>query len=381
MAIRVWILLFLLIGFSRVNGRKNSSSVMKNYTIQGENGEVIECVDIYKQPAFSHHFLKNHVIQMRPSSSPNVLKEDEKQFQRWQKYGKCPEGSIPILRTTLFNHSKTQLILQNTPQLTALGKKHREFAFVAMPQGGKYYGINGRLNLWNPKTYNGEYSLAEVRLTAGIIGNAAEINSIEAGWQVIEDNPKLFIHWTRDNFNQTGCYNLNCPGFVQVSNVIALGADLHPVSTYDGPQFDLVITVHKDMASGNWWLKANGQDIGYFPGSIFTSLAQNSNQVSWGGEITDSKRKASQNHTSTQMGSGHLPSEGYKKAAYIHSIQYMNESGQFLDADHDNNMKTFAPFPGCYELAFGEKGKFGLGVHFFYGGPPPSCGGIPGTKP
>ncbi|KAL5993914.1 hypothetical protein ACLOJK_038271 [Asimina triloba] len=36
-------------------------------TIKGPNGDVIDCVDIYKQPAFDHPALKNHTIQMRPS--------------------------------------------------------------------------------------------------------------------------------------------------------------------------------------------------------------------------------------------------------------------------------------------------------------------------
>ncbi|WCJ34378.1 hypothetical protein M5689_015690 [Euphorbia peplus] len=354
-------ILFFLVGLSHiilsdkffVDGRKISTSGIRNYTIQGENGEVIDCIDIYKQPAFSHPLLKNHNIQMRPSSSsPLVLKEEEKpkQFQRWQNSGKCPEGTIPILRTSLFAHSKRQFILQNTPQLTSLGNKYIKVAVVALPQGGKYYGANARLNLWNPSTYNGEYSLA----------------------QVIEDTPKLFIHWTRDNSNQTGCYNLNCAGFVQVNNAIALGGELYPVSTYDGPQFDLVISVHKDLPSGNWWVSANGQALGYYPGAFFTSLTQYSDQISWGGQISQNPNRGDPNHIPTEMGSGHVPSEGYNKAANIHSIQYINEFQQLVDADHDNNLMSFAPEPGCYGVAFGEKGKYNRGVNFFYGGPPPN---------
>ncbi|KAL5993920.1 hypothetical protein ACLOJK_038277 [Asimina triloba] len=33
-------------------------------TIKGPNGDVIDCVDIYKQPAFDHPALKNHTIQV-----------------------------------------------------------------------------------------------------------------------------------------------------------------------------------------------------------------------------------------------------------------------------------------------------------------------------
>ncbi|KAL0545529.1 hypothetical protein IC582_015415 [Cucumis melo] len=33
-------------------------------TIYSEDGDVIGCVDIYKQPAFDHPLLKNHTIQV-----------------------------------------------------------------------------------------------------------------------------------------------------------------------------------------------------------------------------------------------------------------------------------------------------------------------------
>jgi len=32
--------------------------------IQGEDGDIIDCVDIYQQPAFDHPLLKNHTIQV-----------------------------------------------------------------------------------------------------------------------------------------------------------------------------------------------------------------------------------------------------------------------------------------------------------------------------
>ena len=33
-------------------------------SLQGEDGDIIDCVDIYQQPAFDHPFLKNHTIQV-----------------------------------------------------------------------------------------------------------------------------------------------------------------------------------------------------------------------------------------------------------------------------------------------------------------------------
>ena len=33
-------------------------------SLQGVGGDIIDCVDIYQQPAFDHPFLKNHAIQV-----------------------------------------------------------------------------------------------------------------------------------------------------------------------------------------------------------------------------------------------------------------------------------------------------------------------------
>ncbi|XP_039014612.1 uncharacterized protein LOC120144651 [Hibiscus syriacus] len=74
-------------------------------TIQSEDGDIIDCVDIYKQPSFDHPALKNHVIQMKPNfdfkeEKPSRKKESSKLVvsQTWQRSGSCPEGTIPIQR-------------------------------------------------------------------------------------------------------------------------------------------------------------------------------------------------------------------------------------------------------------------------------------------
>ncbi|WP_411026272.1 neprosin family prolyl endopeptidase, partial [Salmonella sp. s58078] len=75
----------------------------------------------------------------------------------------------------------------------------------------------------------------------------SDLNSIEAGWRVDPQlyrdyNTRLFIYWTTDNYNRTGCYDHWCPGFVQISNIIALGGTIFPVSQYSGTQY--VITIY-----------------------------------------------------------------------------------------------------------------------------------------
>ncbi|KAL6980072.1 hypothetical protein U1Q18_021722, partial [Sarracenia purpurea var. burkii] len=79
-----------------------------------EDGDIIDCIDIYKQPAFDHPSLRNHTIQMRPSL--NITKERTSLktakgkevgesssmrvvlSQQWQRKGRCPKGTIPVRR-------------------------------------------------------------------------------------------------------------------------------------------------------------------------------------------------------------------------------------------------------------------------------------------
>ncbi|XP_031498342.1 uncharacterized protein LOC116262941 isoform X1 [Nymphaea colorata] len=74
-------------------------------TLATADGNVVDCVKIYDQPAFSDPVLRNHKIQMRPSSYPH--KKDIKGnlddmsadiFRTSLTPVNCPYGTIPILR-------------------------------------------------------------------------------------------------------------------------------------------------------------------------------------------------------------------------------------------------------------------------------------------
>ncbi|XP_043705049.1 uncharacterized protein LOC122654843 [Telopea speciosissima] len=80
-------------------------------SIKSPDGDIIDCVHTSNQPAFDHPSLKNHTIQTRPSFHPEGLfdknktttkSEQSSNFitQLWHLSGRCPEGTIPIRRTT-----------------------------------------------------------------------------------------------------------------------------------------------------------------------------------------------------------------------------------------------------------------------------------------
>ncbi|XP_059458253.1 protein neprosin-like, partial [Corylus avellana] len=334
-------------------------------SLQGKDGDVIDCVDIYQQPAFDHPLLKNHTIQMESSSIPNIINGElynTELSQSWHENGECPEGTIPIRRSRNDEHYAPH---NTTPSVTADPNddaSSKESAVVYM-NDGHYYGVHAALNVWAPALNDADYSVSQLWIFSG---TSAEQNVIEAGWKVnyASKEPQLTIYWTSDGYSSTGCSNLNCPGFVQTSRKFALGASIRPVSSYMGNQFYIEITVYKNFT--NWNLRVQNEELGYWPGTLFTNLAVSAEKVALGGEVSSSMPKDG-HHTSAQMGSGHFPSEGIGKASFIRNLQYMDGDGKFNDAIE--GLTTHATKPSCYDVIL-ENNKNGVyGTHLYFGGP------------
>lgn len=359
-------------------------------TIQSPDGDIIDCVPVSKQPAFDHPFLKDHKIQMRPNFHPEGLFEENKLDdnkeksstpinQLWHANGKCSEGTIPIRRT------KEEDVLRASSAKRYGRKKHTSFAkprsaepdlvnqsghqhAIAYVEGDKFYGAKATINVWEPKIQQtNEFSLSQIWVLGGSFGQ--DLNSIEAGWQVSPDlygdnNTRLFTYWTSDAYQATGCYNLLCSGFIQVSSDIAMGASISPISSYRDSQYDISILIWKDPKEGHWWMQFGNQGtvLGYWPSFLFSYLADSATMIEWGGEVVNSEPDGQ--HTSTQMGSGHFPEEGFGKASYFRNIQVVDSS---------NNLKapkglgTYTEHPNCYDVQTGSNGDWG---HFFYYGGP-----------
>ncbi|CAN0903175.1 hypothetical protein LINGRAHAP2_LOCUS22409 [Linum grandiflorum] len=119
------------------------------------------------------------------------------------------------------------------------------------------------------------------------------------------------------------------------------------------------------MKNGNRWLLIQEESIGYWPVEIFKNggLARGiATHISWGGETAGVRPGF---HTSTEMGSGHFASEGWKKAAFIRNLGYFDDAGIIQDA---NDIFLTVTKPECYSLFIPNKNKYS-GVHIYYGGP------------
>ncbi|KAM4097976.1 hypothetical protein ACJW30_07G042300 [Castanea mollissima] len=320
-------------------------------SIKSPDGDIIDCVHIKNQPAFDHPFFKNHTIQMRPSFHPEGLSFDDVSSkseslitQLWHLNGRCPEGSIPIKRT------KEEDLLRASSVASYGREKYPQSDTTN--KGDKYYGTKATINSWKPQIQEqDEFSLSKLLILGGVAPK--DLNTIEAGWM--------------KNANQImGCYNLLCsPGFVQINKEIALGGSLNPLSVYAGSQYELNFLVWKDIKGrGDWWMQVGNKYLmGYWPASLFVSLSESASQIQWGGEVINQQKNGQ--HTSTQMGSGHFPEEGFSRASYFKNLQIVDGSSILR---YPKKSFIVAEKPNCYNVT-------NFVNYFYYGGPGrnPNC--------
>lgn len=358
--------------FIRAHLNKINKPAVK--TIQSPDGDIIDCVETHLQPAFDHPKLKGQ-RPLDPPARPNGHNPSgmiTEEFQLWSFSGEsCPEGTIPIRRTTeqdvlratsvrKFGRKKIRRVRRDT---NSNGHEHA----VGYVTGDQYYGAKASINVWAPRVVNQyEFSLSQMWVISGSFGD--DLNTIEAGWQVSpelygDNYPRFFTYWTTDAYQATGCYNLLCSGFVQTNNRIAIGAAISPTSSYSGGQFDISLLIWKDPKHGNWWLEfGSGVLVGYWPSFLFTHLTDHASMVQFGGEIVNSRPSGF--HTSTQMGSGHFAGEGFGKASYFRNLQVVDWDNNLIPL---SNLRVLADHPNCYDIQGGINRVWGN--YFYYGGP------------
>ncbi|KAI4337112.1 hypothetical protein L6164_015565 [Bauhinia variegata] len=372
-------------------------------TIKSEDGDIIDCVDIYKQPAFDHPALKNHRIQMRPSFYPasqySSAKNDESGksviFQTWQRSGTCPDGTIPIrrirkedllradsldqfgrkpqgqFRNSTNTRNRPKFHFPNLSTTTANEVENSSRSYL-MTIGNEFLGAQADINVWNPAVaLPDDFTTGQIWVKNG---DDQTFESVEAGWIV---NPKLygdaathfFIYWTADAYGSTGCFDLTCSGFVQTSKDVNIGGIFDHVSSPSGDQVQLTVVLIRDNEGGNWWLKIVPDNVttiavGYWPGDLFRYLSECARTAQWGGEVYSLQVRTSP-HTATAMGSGSLASNKYGRACYINNVRIMDNSASFKYPDPAS---VTADEPACY-TALNYVERSGAEPIFFFGGP------------
>jgi hypothetical protein len=283
----------------------------------------------------------------------------------------CDPGTVPIRRTTasdLARFSSLDAFLSKGRTGGHLPSQQQDapnisgYEYAAQGQAVTNWGMQLFLNIWDPSLgTTGIHSISQMwvaNLTGGTTETAEAGLTVDHG-KFNDNNNHLFIYWTADNYAHTGCYDLDCSGFVQTNNSVTLGGYYSPVSTTTGTQHYIELTWAKSSSTANWWLLYQGTTwVGYLPTSLYThGMQTQASQTNYGGEVDISGPNGS---SLPQMGSGAFASAGATYAAFQSHLQYVNTSYNTVDVSPS---QSFTGIPSCYSLASGYQ----TGSGFYFG--------------
>uniref|UniRef100_A0ACD5Z9Z3 Uncharacterized protein n=1 Tax=Avena sativa TaxID=4498 RepID=A0ACD5Z9Z3_AVESA len=275
-----------------------------NKTIQMESGDIFDCIDVNLQPAFDHPLLKGHKIQ-------------------------------------------------------EAGIEYRD---------DYMYGTRAIINVYEPKVKKDSKDLSASGLNINSGPEGGQADTIGAGYSVSpslsgDGYARFHVAWDEGVLNKS-CYDLTCPGFVQICHTFGLGGRLQPVSVYNGSQYVITILIFKDPNTKNWWLIWGEEKtpIGYWPHSLFTYLKDKGTYAFWGGHVSGPTASTD----SPQIGSGHFASEGYSKAAFVKNIKIVDGNNTLVNP---GDKKALAGSTSLSKFTVDGYEIDKDGMHTFYGGP------------
>ncbi|KAL6980074.1 hypothetical protein U1Q18_021724 [Sarracenia purpurea var. burkii] len=173
------------------------------------------------------------------------------------------------------------------------------------------------------------------------------------------------MHLQADSSKKTGCFDLTCPGFVQTSSEVALGAAISPISLPQGLPYQITLYIFKDPITSNWWVQYGERiNIGYWPPELFGLLRHHAESVEWGGEVYSSKTSGNRPHTATAMGNGNFPDHIRADSGCVRRMRVRDNSPELKFPDW---VDTYADEYNCYDAFY--VGDYVDDPEFYYGGP------------
>ncbi|OVA05544.1 protein of unknown function DUF239 [Macleaya cordata] len=342
-------------------------------TIHTEWGDIIDCIDIHKQPAFDHPSLKNHKIQVPTHILFSFFIEHEPSNFMFDGI-ECLEGTVPIRRTTkedlirAKSFSKTKNSATNEQKINSAYINGAYINLEDDDKRTKYFGASANITTYNPNVGEDQFSAAQIWIESSF--RPTPFNSIQAGWIVApplykDHLTRIFTYWTGTGSPVTGCYNTLCPGFVQVDRGLYPTLPIDHISTYGGIQYYVNIAVNQDKSSGDWWLSIAGtKNIGYWPKALFNSLGEGADSIKWGGSVS-----LSEEGISPPMGSGHFPDGHPKHSCYFTQIMYVNDHYELVNLGDTAYKEILCPRYGLTITGYVEE----QGNTIEVGGPGGNC--------
>ncbi|KAI3844629.1 hypothetical protein MKX03_026731 [Papaver bracteatum] len=354
-------------------------------TIITEVGDVIDCIDIYKQPAFDNPLLKDHKIQMSPRSisgktrSQNISASSI--FHGLQRE-RCPLGTVPIRRMTREDLVNAKFLAKKMEPINANGFPnigfHYVYALEVIP-GKKYFGGAASMSIHNLTVDPDQFSTSQIWIVNTTTPD--QMNGIQFGIMknpsVVGGNlPRLFGFWVVRNGDQVGgCFNTACPGFIQTHPSVFIDQPFVHSSVYGQTSYDVHIMVYRAQDNdGHWWLKMGAtaetsEHVGYWPNNIFTLLRSSAKVVRYGGNVGTMSQAST-----PPMGNGFLPQlQDYKTTAYMRLMKYVNEEEASIDLYSYSVRTNNGTVPQCYNIMFAGQIGGNWRNTIAYGGPGGYC--------
>ncbi|XP_021753784.1 uncharacterized protein LOC110719190 [Chenopodium quinoa] len=274
--------------------------------IQNEYGDIYDCVDFYKQPAFDHPLLANHSfhpeVQMKPSTLPfeeeSKISQAREVLTNMKSRGEgCPTGTIPIKRVSKDDFIKIKRFTEDYNSRIKSNSLENHFAVVQTPNPNPkyYYGAKVILSVHNFNVSASQYSSAGMTLTNGD-------DTIKFGWT--------------------------------------------------------------DPKDGNWWLTLGEENTlqRFWPGTIFNGLSMLATTVAFGGEAYGPV-----DQPLPPMGNGYFGVADPKYAAYCRAIAVLDEN---LKEDNDpHEIETYRDDSHYVVTDYGWTNRFGR-IMFYGGTTP-----------
>ncbi|RZC72418.1 hypothetical protein C5167_035623 [Papaver somniferum] len=321
-------------------------------------------------------------IIMNPSSIPgetrtkNVLASSI--FHGLQRE-RCPSGTVPIRRTTREDLVNTKYFVKTAGLKGANGYPNTVYHYVFAEEvisGKKYFGAAASMTIHNLTLDLDQFSTSQIWI---VNSSPEETNGIEFGIMkypgVAGDSlPRLFGYWaSTDGHNPTGCYNMLCPGFVQVSKDVFLNNQFTHSSTYGEKVYEAYLAVYRAQDTGHWWLRVGPnadvtEDVGYWPNELFTTLKTSAVSVRYGGFVGSLSQESK-----PPMGNGYFPQlNDHRKTAFMRLLRYANETGNLVDVDSRSVKTTSTAKLECYSIIYARQIERWEN-HMVYGGPGGMC--------
>ncbi|EOA19041.1 hypothetical protein CARUB_v10007698mg [Capsella rubella] len=290
-------------------------------------------------------------IKMKPSGWDSQL-ENRLVNKRHKKRIHCPSGTVPILRTKNKNVLYSQEYSKNHFNFLTAQYPGTHIAGVRTEGKNIYRGVGARISTYDLSIGKDQSSSAHTYVATQ---SNDDSNSIQVGWMI---NERLFGNkqpWSYGSWlgkHGSGCFNVQCPGFIQVNKE-------NPISE----------PLSNDKETKNWWLtniKPFGIRIvvGYWPNELFNVLRDGADFVGYGGIVTSDPRGPS-----PPMGNGRLPN--IDDRLWSGSIDHLNiiDSNYTIVGANDIKSVPLVDSNKCYDVYYRGYVDDDVGVSLSYGGP------------